>query len=119
MSERADRKAALRRAMMEAAERKTALQQTITEAEKEIDRIKQEESAWIEDNKGRLSELIEALQILLKYGDPASPLRCSENLIIGGIDPATVSAEDKLRLKDLDFEDWGEGDFRSFQYSKW
>lgn len=45
-----------------------------------------------------MSDLIKALQILLKYGDPDNPTHCEhDEMIICGIDPATVSSKDKKR----------------------
>lgn len=39
-----------------------------------------------------MSDLIEALQILLKYGNPKKPTHCEHDiLIIGGIDSLVVS----------------------------
>jgi hypothetical protein len=63
-----------------------------------------------------MSKLIEALQILLKYGDPAHPTHCEHDLLtICGIDPADVSAEDIQTLDDLGFF-VGEGFFQSFHF---
>lgn len=51
-----------------------------------------------------MSDLIRALQILLKYGDPRNPTNCAhDELTICGIDPAQVSAEDKAELERLGF----------------
>jgi hypothetical protein len=51
-----------------------------------------------------MKDLIEALTILLKYGDPANPLNCNhDEVIICGIDPKDVSDEDKKKLDDLGF----------------
>lgn len=66
-----------------------------------------------------MSKLIEALQIFLKYGDPAHPTHCEhDTLTICGIDPAKVSNEDKEKLDKLGFfvsED-DDGCFRSFRF---
>lgn len=52
-----------------------------------------------------MSDLIKALQIFLKYGDPKHPTHCEHDvLVICEIDPAVVSDEDKKILKDLGFE---------------
>jgi hypothetical protein len=52
-----------------------------------------------------MSDLIEALQILLKYGNPRNPTHCShDELRIMEIDPCTVSAEDRARLSVLGFD---------------
>ena len=65
-----------------------------------------------------MSKLIEALQILLKYGDPAYPTHCEhDELTICGIDPEDVSKEDKDRLDELGFfvsEEYG--CFKSFRF---
>jgi hypothetical protein len=72
-----------------------------------------------------MSDLIEALQILLKYGNPPNPTDCChDQLTICGIDPSAVSKEDKDRLDELGFLiDWavdegGErvGSFISFRF---
>jgi hypothetical protein len=51
----------------------------------------------------KLSELIEAMQILLKYGDIDYPLiiRDREEIAINGIEPEILTAEDKARLEKL------------------
>ena len=69
-----------------------------------------------------MSDLIEALTILLKYGDPYNPLDCNhDEVVICGIDPKDVSLEDKNRLALLGFfvtsdapmsETW----FKSFRF---
>ena len=63
-----------------------------------------------------MKELIEALQIFLKYGNPDYPTHCEhDELWICGIDPEDVSKEDKRKLDELGFfED--DGDFKSFKY---
>lgn len=67
-----------------------------------------------------MKDLIEALTILLKYGDPPNPTCCEhDELFICGIDPSVVSKPDKKRLKELGFEitdESGEPQFRSFRY---
>ena len=51
-----------------------------------------------------MSKLIEALQIFVKYGDPEHPTACAhDTLVICGIDPGAVSAEDLAKLLDLGF----------------
>jgi hypothetical protein len=63
-----------------------------------------------------MSKLIEALQIFLKYGDPAYPTHCEhDELSICGIDPDAVSDEDKQRLDELGFIVTDDG-FKSFRY---
>lgn len=52
-----------------------------------------------------MKDLIEALQILLKYGNPAYPTHCEhDELTIHGYDPEKFSEEDKQRLQQLGFE---------------
>ena len=65
-----------------------------------------------------LSKLIEALQVLNKYGDPAYPTHCEhDELTICGIDPADVSEEDTKKLDELGFfVDEDDECFRSFRY---
>lgn len=67
-----------------------------------------------------MSDLIEALQILLKYGNPDYPTHCEHDILtIVGIDPADVSDEDKARLDDLGFfvgDEYGDDQFHSFKY---
>lgn len=52
-----------------------------------------------------MSDLIKALQILLKYGNPSYPTICEHDvMIICGIDADDVSEEDKLELEELGFD---------------
>ena len=47
-----------------------------------------------------MKDLIEALTILLKYGNPDNPTHCEhDQLTICGIDPGEVSADDKKKLE--------------------
>ena len=51
-----------------------------------------------------MDELIEALQILIKYGNPKYPTHCEHDaLYIVGIEPEDVSTEDTKRLDELGF----------------
>ena len=67
-----------------------------------------------------MKNLIEALTILLKYGNPRNPTHCEhDQLYICGIDPEKVSKEDTEQLKKLGFEiteEHGEKQFYSFRY---
>jgi len=67
-----------------------------------------------------VKDLIDALTILLKYGNPEYPTHCEhDQLYICGIDPEEVSKEDKKQLKKLGFEitkEHGEKQFYSFKY---
>lgn len=63
-----------------------------------------------------MSELIEALQILLKYDDPDYPTHCEHDVLHVAVDPELVSDEDKNRLDELGFfEDEFEG-FSSYKF---
>lgn len=65
-----------------------------------------------------MEDLIKALQIFLKYGNPKYPTNCSHDVLtIMEIDPEAVSDKDKLKLEELGFivsED--EDCFMSFRY---
>lgn len=51
-----------------------------------------------------MEDLIKALQIFLKYGNPKWPTHCEhDELTICGIDPDKVSKEDKKLLDELGF----------------
>ncbi len=67
-----------------------------------------------------MKDLIEALTILLKYGNPEHPTHCEhDELCICGIDPADVSEDDIKRLDELGFfvtEQYGEKQFMSFRF---
>lgn len=67
-----------------------------------------------------MKELIEALQILLKYGNPDNPTHCEHDVMyICGIEPDDVSKEDKVKLKKLGFSvgnETGEDLFYSYKY---
>jgi hypothetical protein len=58
-----------------------------------------------------MKELIEALNILLKYGNIGYPFQCEhDELMVCGYDPLLFSEEDKTRLKQLGFEIHIEGE---------
>lgn len=65
-----------------------------------------------------MKDLIEALTILLKYGNPRNPTHCEhDELTIVDIDPASVSDDDKKRLDKLGFfVDDSEECFKSFRF---
>ncbi len=65
-----------------------------------------------------MKDLIEALTIFLKYGNPDHPTNCShDELTIVGIEPSDVSAEDKKRLEELGFNiNVREDCFYSYRY---
>lgn len=62
-----------------------------------------------------LSNLIEALQIFLKYGDVARPTHCEHDTLMVCVDPEKVSQEDKYKLDKLGFH-ISEDHFESFRY---
>jgi len=67
-----------------------------------------------------MEDLIKALQILLKYGNPYAPIHCEHDIMtVVGIDPATVSKEDKKQLDELGFfvgDEYGEPAFHSYRF---
>lgn len=64
-----------------------------------------------------MEDLIKALQILLKYGNPTHPTHCEHDEMTVDIDPSLVSEEDIKELDDLGFfPDEDEGDFKSFKF---
>lgn len=67
-----------------------------------------------------MKDLIEALTILLKYGNPDNPTHCEhDELTICGIEPSVVSTEDKKKLDKLGFfVSDGDGGmyFKSFRF---
>jgi hypothetical protein len=50
-----------------------------------------------------MEELIKALQIFLKYGNPDYPTHCEHDELFIDIDPELVSEEDKKVLDELGF----------------
>jgi len=67
-----------------------------------------------------MEQLIQALQIFLKYGNPDYPTHCEHDILyIIGIDPEIVSNEDKVKLDELGFfvsDEDGDEVFQSFKY---
>ena len=67
-----------------------------------------------------MEDLIKALQIFLKYGNPAYPTTCEHDILyICGIEPSGVSDKDKEELDKLGFDittEYGEEQFYSFKY---
>ena len=65
-----------------------------------------------------MKNLIEALQIFLKYGNPKYPTWCEHDVLhICDIDDGKVSDKDKDALDKLGFiVDTDEGGFMSFKY---
>lgn len=50
-----------------------------------------------------MKDLIEALNIFLKYGNPNYPTCCEHDEMFVCIEPSVVSDEDKKKLDDLGF----------------
>lgn len=65
-----------------------------------------------------MEDLIKALQILLKYGNPKWPTWCEHDVLhICDIDNADVTDADKAELERLGFEeDKTDGGFYSFRF---
>ena len=65
-----------------------------------------------------MSDLIEALTIFLKYGNPRNPTHCEHDVLtISEIDPDDVTPEDRARLDELGFiVSESERCFISFRY---
>lgn len=64
-----------------------------------------------------MKDLIEALTIFLKYGDPEWPTHCEHDVMQVCIDPALVSEEDLSKLDDLGFFPDEEFDgFKSYKF---
>lgn len=63
-----------------------------------------------------MKDLIAALQIFSKYGDPHYPTWCEHDALRVCVDPADVSDEDKAALEKLSFYTTKEGDFVSFRF---
>ena len=66
-----------------------------------------------------MDDLIRALQILRKYGNPKYPCHCEHDQLYIDISPELVSDEDKKQLDELGFisggDDYSEG-FISFRF---
>jgi hypothetical protein len=64
-----------------------------------------------------MKELIKALMILNRYGNPVYPTRCEHDMLIVCISPKVVTAEDCTTLAEMGFLVDKEGDcFYSFRY---
>lgn len=65
-----------------------------------------------------MEQLIEALQIFLKYGNPNYPTCCDHDVMyICNINPDDVSEEDKVKLEELGFDiDINIDQFYSYKY---
>lgn len=67
-----------------------------------------------------MEQLIEALQILLKYGNPDNPTHCEHDVLtISEINPDDVSKEDIETLEGLGFfisNEYGNPCFQSYRF---
>ena len=63
-----------------------------------------------------MSDLIKALQIFLKYGDPGCPTHCEHDVLQVCIEPDKVSKEDKIELEKLGFDPDDEYGFKSYRF---
>lgn len=62
-----------------------------------------------------MKQLIEALQIFLKYGDKEYPTHCEHDVLHVDIDPELVNDADKKKLDALGFFSNGDG-FESYKF---
>ena len=63
-----------------------------------------------------MDDLIKALMIFRKYGNPSSPTNCTNDMLSVMIDPDLVSDEDTAELARLGFDPADEGMFYSFVF---
>lgn len=64
-----------------------------------------------------MDDLIKALQIFLKYGNPRSPTNCDHDMLRVMVDPVKVSEEDQDALVDLGFHsDYRDSCFYSIRF---
>lgn len=65
-----------------------------------------------------MNDLIDALTIFLKYGNPYAPTHCEHDKLYVMIDPGIVSDEDKGKLEKLSFapDDVDGRSFYSFRF---
>jgi hypothetical protein len=68
-----------------------------------------------------MKDLIEALQIFSKYGNPAFPTHCEHDTlyISAEISPYSMSFDDRVRVEKLGFfvsEEYGEPIFKSYKF---
>ena len=68
-------------------------------------------------NEKQMEDLIKALQIFLKYGNPDYPTHCEHDELTVDIRPDAVSDEDKAALDELGFfVDEDSDDFKSYRF---
>ena len=63
-----------------------------------------------------MEDLIKALQIFLKYGNPQYPTHCEHDRLSVCISENDVSEEDKEELSNLGFTPDEHGNFSSFRF---
>jgi hypothetical protein len=63
-----------------------------------------------------MDDLIEALTILRKYGNPRCPTNCTHDELMVCVDPGRVKLEDVQRLMELSFRVSSDGAFVSFRF---
>lgn len=66
-----------------------------------------------------MKDLIEALQIMMKYENPDYPVHCEHDYLYIDIQWKQISKEDKTRLKELGFfkdKEYDNGGIGSFKY---
>lgn len=66
-----------------------------------------------------MEDLIKALQIFVKYGNPHNPTNCDHDVLYVDINPSLVSADDIGELNKLGFCDGGDGYFISYRYGSY
>lgn len=67
-----------------------------------------------------MEDLIKALQILFKYGNPKHPTHCEHDKLYVAIDPSIVSDEDKKELERLGFNECDEFEaFTSYRFGSY
>lgn len=64
-----------------------------------------------------MEDLIKALLIFFKYGNPSLPTHCEHHVMLVSVHPDVVSKDDKEKLKELSFEPSGL-EFHSFKFGK-
>lgn len=62
-----------------------------------------------------MEDLIKALNIFLKYGNPEKPTHCQDETMFVYINPILVSEEDFMTLEELSFGADGDG-FVSYRF---
>jgi hypothetical protein len=63
-----------------------------------------------------MEDLIKALQIFLKYGNPHNPTHCEHDVMTVCLDPVDISEEDKETLDELGFFPSDMDSFRSYRF---